>query len=367
VKRERSDGGSSVSKKKKAEPKADLVRPAIPRYRMRSTLNTLSARDAVRTPVVPRLWPCDRRKMALGLAAAHFLLSVLAAVELRVSSLGSTLIMGAHHDSIAACGQHRCGGFVAGVSRPPLLFRRTTNMPEHSFLTSFERSNAPPSHTVPSTDAAGRNHASPQNEVFYKNKEESVAGKLPRYVELLKFKTLSVGMKLWGAVAEVSARDLVISLPHGLKGFVAPAEASDALAAQLAELDSDDSDLSDDEDTPAKPGKRKPATSTAASLADTFRVGQLVCCVVTALAKEAGGKKAARIELSLRLSKLHAGMALNHLQPGTHVPAVVSSVEDHGLIVSFGIAGVSGASFPFPARLRSERGGVESARMRGWL
>jgi len=212
-------------------------------------------------------------------------------------------------------------------------------------------------HGTQAKTLTARAGASTQNEVFYKNKEETVAGKLPRYVELLKFKTLSVGMKLWGAVAEVSARDVVISLPHGLKGFVAPAEASDALAAQLTELDSDDSDLSDDEDTPAKPGKRKPATSTAAaSLADTFRVGQLVCCVVTALGKEAGGKKAARVDLSLRLSKLHAGMALSDLQPGTHVPAVVSSVEDHGLIVSFGIAGVSGTPAP-PSAPRFSKGG----------
>jgi hypothetical protein len=86
-----------------------------------------------------------------------------------------------------------------------------------------------------------------------------VAGKLPRYVELLKFKTLSVGMRLWGAVAEVSARDLVVSLPHGLKGFVAPAECSDALAAQLATaggetLSSDSDDNSDDEEHAPRAG-----------------------------------------------------------------------------------------------------------------
>lgn len=270
-----------------------------------------------------------------------------------MSSLGSTSVKGAHRDSIAACGQPRCGERLGGECFPttPPVIRTTART---SVLASCERgwcSNAPkPNGAVRVTQRAGA--VGVQNAVFYKNKEESVAGKLPRYVELLKFKTLSVGMKLWGAVAEVSARDVVVSLPHGLKGFVAPAEASDALAAQLAELDSDDSDLSDDEDTPARPGKRKPATSTASSLADTFRVGQLVCCVVTALGKEAGGKKAARVDLSLRLSKLHAGMTLSDLQPGTHVPAVVSSVEDHGLIVSFGIAGVSGASLPLPSPLR---------------
>ncbi len=37
---------------------------------------------------------------------------------------------------------------------------------------------------------------------------------------------LSVGMRLWGAVAEVSPRGLVVSLPHGLRGHVSAAEVS---------------------------------------------------------------------------------------------------------------------------------------------
>lgn len=55
MKRERSDGGSSVSKKKKTEPKADLVRSrnSSARNRMRITLDTPSSRHAMRTPVVP--------------------------------------------------------------------------------------------------------------------------------------------------------------------------------------------------------------------------------------------------------------------------------------------------------------------------
>ena len=39
---------------------------------------------------------------------------------------------------------------------------------------------------------------------------------------------LTVGSKVWGAVAEVTAKELIISLPHGLRGHVAPAEASPA-------------------------------------------------------------------------------------------------------------------------------------------
>ena len=36
--------------------------------------------------------------------------------------------------------------------------------------------------------------------------------------------SLEVGVKVWGMVQEVSARGLTISLPHGLRGTVAPQE-----------------------------------------------------------------------------------------------------------------------------------------------
>ena len=46
----------------------------------------------------------------------------------------------------------------------------------------------------------------------------------PRYVELLNFRRLNVGAKLWGAVADVQAHGLLISLPQGLRGYVPAAE-----------------------------------------------------------------------------------------------------------------------------------------------
>lgn len=42
--------------------------------------------------------------------------------------------------------------------------------------------------------------------------------KLPRFVELLKFKAVTPGMKLLGVVTEVRATELAVSLPHGLVG-----------------------------------------------------------------------------------------------------------------------------------------------------
>ena len=42
--------------------------------------------------------------------------------------------------------------------------------------------------------------------------------KLPKFVELLKFKAVTPGMKLLGIITEVKATEMVVSLPHGLVG-----------------------------------------------------------------------------------------------------------------------------------------------------
>ena len=36
--------------------------------------------------------------------------------------------------------------------------------------------------------------------------------------------SLSKGAKIWGTVAEITHRELIVSLPHGLKGHVPAAE-----------------------------------------------------------------------------------------------------------------------------------------------
>ncbi|KAA6421786.1 MAG: RRP5 protein, partial [Trebouxia sp. A1-2] len=54
--------------------------------------------------------------------------------------------------------------------------------------------------------------------------------KVPAFVELLKFKSCSVGAKIWGVISDVMHHGLIISLPDGLKGYVSAAEASDVLS-----------------------------------------------------------------------------------------------------------------------------------------
>ncbi|CAH8356759.1 unnamed protein product [Eruca vesicaria subsp. sativa] len=144
-----------------------------------------------------------------------------------------------------------------------------------------------------------------------------LTGKRPRYANKITTKNISAGMKLLGVVTEVNQKDIVISLPGGLRGLVRASEA----------LDFTDFGNEDDENE---------------LLRDIFSVGQLVPCIVLQLdddKKEAGKRK---IWLSLRLSLLHKGFSLDSFQPGMVVSANVKSVEDHGYILHFGMPSITG-------------------------
>ncbi|KAL0817225.1 rRNA biogenesis protein RRP5 isoform X1 [Brassica napus] len=144
-----------------------------------------------------------------------------------------------------------------------------------------------------------------------------LTGKRPRYANKITIKNISPGMKLLGVVTEVNQKDIVISLPGGLRGLVRASEA----------LDFTDFGTEDDENE---------------LLRDIFSVGQLVPCFVLQLdddKKEAGKRK---IWLSLRLSLLHKGFSLDSFQSGMVVTASVKSVEDHGYILHFGLPSITG-------------------------
>ncbi|XP_020589547.1 rRNA biogenesis protein RRP5 isoform X2 [Phalaenopsis equestris] len=128
---------------------------------------------------------------------------------------------------------------------------------------------------------------------------------------------ISSGMKLWGVITEVNLKDLVISLPGELRGFVHAEDASDMLA--------------DNED------------KVPSILPKTFNVGKLVACRVMEVGDdkvEEKGRK--RIRLSLRLSVLYKGLTLDAVHDGMVLVAQVTSVEDHGFTLHFGVPSFSG-------------------------
>jgi rRNA biogenesis protein RRP5 len=140
--------------------------------------------------------------------------------------------------------------------------------------------------------------------------------------------SLSLGSKIWGAVAEISPRELIISLPHGLKGHVPAAEvgqgtpctkaqsteavasASWTAACSIPEGMTECAQASDvlaelmrkqERAAAAQQAEGGAAAARAARpgrgvqvppLGELFRVGQLVRCVITELQDTEGANSA---------------------------------------------------------------------------
>lgn len=185
---------------------------------------------------------------------------------------------------------------------------------------------------------------------------------------------LVVGQRLWGMVQEVSPRGLVVSLPHGLRGHVAPKEASDVLHKLMSGSEQGHGAEADAAEGDAAKGGRKRARAAAGPetippLPSLFHVGQFVRAAVVGLSDGGegaeggeGGRKV--VNLSLRLKKVCAGMSGSAVVPGAVLPAVVRGVEDHGFTLSFGVKGVTGF---LPRRVHEAAFGEGAALLAGAL
>ncbi|CAL0321523.1 unnamed protein product [Lupinus luteus] len=146
---------------------------------------------------------------------------------------------------------------------------------------------------------------------------DTITGKLPRRVNKITLKNITPGMKLWGVVVEVNAKDLVVSLPGGLRGLVHASDAVDPIFDDKIEVGE-------------------------SFLSTVFSVGQLVSCVVLKLDNDKKEKGTRKIWLSLRLSLLHKNFNLDVVQAGMVLAAYVKSIEDHGYILHFGLPSFTG-------------------------
>ncbi|CAD6220662.1 unnamed protein product [Miscanthus lutarioriparius] len=147
----------------------------------------------------------------------------------------------------------------------------------------------------------------------------ATTGKLPRFANRITVKNISPNMKLWGVVIEVNQKDIVLSLPGGIRGFVRSEDVCD-IALQENRKDSENS-----------------------LCAEVVHVGQLVPCIVLRVDDDKKeGKVNRRVWLSLRLSVLYRGFSLDGLQEGMVLTAQVKSIEDHGYILHFGVSSFSG-------------------------
>jgi hypothetical protein len=112
---------------------------------------------------------------------------------------------------------------------------------------------------------------------------------------------VAVGAKIWGIVLEVTRQRLVISLPHGLRGFVDPVAAGDVMHSLLC-----------DNPTQQQLAFRHLHGGPPPSLPDLFHPGQYVCGVITALDQtHTADDKARRSSVYLHLPLMKPSSSLS--------------------------------------------------------
>ena len=168
--------------------------------------------------------------------------------------------------------------------------------------------------------------------------------RIPKFVEPLRFRKINEGMLLLGVIKEVREAEALVSLPNNLTGWVEVGEVSDELS-ELIETALED----DDAEAPA--------------LEDYLRVGMPVRCAVLSTAvvsgKQSGHHK--NISVSLKPSRINAGLSYGSVHVGMALYGAIASVEEHGYTVSLGteelsaflpLSDVSGDATAFPSGVR---------------
>jgi len=140
------------------------------------------------------------------------------------------------------------------------------------------------------------------------------------------------GTLVLGQVAQINPQDIAIALPNNLTGFVSLTHISPALTEAVEKLVSDDSDGKDDAtDVPV--------------LASLFTVGQWLRTVVieNTMHRSASDKTETKhLELSIEPELVNAGIQLDDILPKTLLQVSLTSIEDHGVVVSLGLPNLSG-------------------------
>ncbi|KAI3446386.1 hypothetical protein Pfo_003051 [Paulownia fortunei] len=162
---------------------------------------------------------------------------------------------------------------------------------------------------------------------------DGITGKFPRFANKITLKNVSLGMKLWGVIAEVNEKDIVVSLPGGLRGLVRACDAFDPILDDEAKADVESGFLS-----------------------RIYHEGQLVSCTVLQVDDDRKEIAKRKIWLSLRLSLLHKSLSLDTIQEGMVLSSYVKSIEDHGFLLHFGLPSFAGF---MPKHNQSERKNIE--------
>ncbi|KAI9790581.1 MAG: rRNA biogenesis protein rrp5 [Piccolia ochrophora] len=148
--------------------------------------------------------------------------------------------------------------------------------------------------------------------------------------EGLNFKRLVPGSLVLGQVAEINSRDIALSLPNNLTGYVPLNSMSDEIAAEYQRLAEDGDEEQD-----------VPKNEEPVNLAAYFSLGQYLRAFVVSTYDENRSdgihKDKRRIELSINPGLANEKLSVADMVTNSMVQASVVSVEDHGLVMDVGL------------------------------
>lgn len=149
-------------------------------------------------------------------------------------------------------------------------------------------------------------------------------------IQGLSYKTLIKDAQVLGQVAKITSRDIALSLPNNLTGYVPLTSISARLNKRISDiLDGDKAQESDDE-----------GTDDDIKLEALFNIGQYLRATVVATSSETSSqdKRSKRhIELSVNPTSTNTSLSSSDIKINTMIQASVKSVEDHGLVMDLGL------------------------------
>lgn len=152
-----------------------------------------------------------------------------------------------------------------------------------------------------------------------------------------------VGTLAVGFVLQLTERKAIISLPGGCVGAVELSEVSDVAANMIAKYEGNGKSGSKDS---SSSNKKKRYKDGSLKISDLLAVNQLVRVHVLQQMEKGKGKKN-DIALSMRSSYVNRHLQMKNIGEGFTLSGCIASKEDHGYIISVGIANYS---FFMPAK-----------------
>ncbi|MCJ1391614.1 rRNA biogenesis protein rrp5 [Xylographa bjoerkii] len=166
-----------------------------------------------------------------------------------------------------------------------------------------------------------------------------IAGGPEVKIESLSYKRLVPGSMVLGQVAQINRYDIALTLPNNLTGYIPITSVSDKVTQVVEALATADDASSD--------GEEDSHSARDLDLKSMVAVGQYLRAYVSATTASNGSGTQGRRHVELSINPKHAnyGLKKTDLVVNSMVQAVVSSIEDHGVVMSLGLEDTTARGF----------------------